>query len=252
MSLRDLIDRALFYLSVPKCVCCRRRLDYSDIALCPDCYREYVQSSNRSCSRCSKVLSRCTCSMAYLEKHKVKRVIKLFRYLQREENRAANSLIYSLKNDNRKDVLEFCANRLADAILSSVDLRPGTIITNVPRRNSAILKYGIDQSALLGRAVGQRIGAEYRSLFYSRTKTAQKNLHGDERLANASYDIKDEGSLKGHDLIIVDDVITTGASMGAVADLASSLGAREIIAVSIGITYRDKYDPPQVKYILKQ
>ena len=251
MNLRDLADKALFYLSVPKCVGCGERLKYEDNAVCPECYRKFTEASNRNCSRCSKVLSRCTCSMDYLEKCRVKRVVKLFRYIQRDENYATNSLIYSLKRDNRQDVLDFCANRLADAILSTVNFKPGTIITNVPRRKRSIINYGIDHAELLARALGQRIGVEYRKIFVSQNKEMQKSLHGDERRYNANYVIKDKTSLKGISVIIVDDVITTGASMGAVATLASSLGAREIIGAAIGIAYKDQYEFPKELFVTK-
>lgn len=244
MSLRDLIDKALFYISVPKCVGCGERLKYESFALCEKCYESFLEASSRNCSRCSRVLSRCDCSMEYLEKHRVKRVIKLFRYLQREENRAANSLIYSLKRDNRKDVLEFCANRLAEAILYNVDSTEGTVVTSVPRRRRTILKYGIDHARLLGEQVAGRIGAEYKSLLVSEARVEQKMLHGEERRVNAKYSIKHREDLKGKIVFIVDDVITTGASVGAAADLIRQMGAKEIIAASIGITYKDKYEMP--------
>ena len=250
MILRELFDRAGFWLSAPKCVCCSERLSYGERALCPKCYGELLGNMTRNCSRCSKLLSRCTCSNEYLEEHKIKSVIKVFRYLRREENRASSTLIFSLKKDNRRDVLELCSDMLFDAAYSNliegniIKRKEDVIITNVPRRRKAYIDFGIDHSRLLAEQLAKRLGCEYRSLFASKAKKPQKLLRTDARRKNAVFKIKSKADLRGKTIIIVDDVITSGASMGAVAILARSMGARRIIAACLGIVYRDKFTPP--------
>lgn len=239
MKLRELISRALFYVSVPKCVSCGEYLSYNDLALCPKCSSEFEEIKTRSCSICSKRLSECSCSNEYLSRHFIKRVIKVFRYVQREENLPANSLIYSLKRDDRADVQKLCALELSAAIKNSLDTPSEYIITNVPRRRSAIIKYGLDHAATLARRVADILGAEYKSLLTSNSKRPQKKMHGEERLYNVNFDIKRDIDLTGKRIIIIDDVITTGASMGAAAMLLRSLGAKTIVAASLSIAYKD-------------
>jgi len=248
MARSEFIRKALFALSVPKCVACKGRLSYGDLALCPNCYAEFRENCTRNCSRCARVLSRCTCPGEYLEAHRIKKVVKVFRYLQREENRASNSLIYSLKRDNRRDVLELCADLLFDALSASFDNLLELVFTNVPRRRVSIVEFGIDHSEALSRELAKRAGAEFMSLFSSSAKRAQKSLHGEKRIKNAVFKIKNKADLNGKTLVIVDDVITTGASMCAVADLARTLGAKQIIAASLGIVYKDKFIPPQFTF----
>lgn len=240
----DLLDKLFFYLSVPTCVSCKEKLSIDDLALCPKCYAEYEKIATRNCSVCSKVLSECTCSNDYLEKHFVKRLVKVFRYNQRPENLAANSIIYSLKRDNRKDVLKLCTHLLVGAIKSALGECDDYLITNVPRRRSAILQYGMDHSALLAKSVAKALGAEYRSILKSKAKKAQKNLRGDERVANIEFKIKKSIDLKRRKVIIVDDVVTSGTSMGVAASLIRSLGARNITGAALAIAFKDKYAPP--------
>ena len=242
INIKEISDRALFALSVPKCVCCRERLDYGQNAFCPKCYSEFEEIKTRNCSRCSKKLSECDCSNAYLEAHFVRRVVKSFRYLIREETNAANALVFSLKKDNRKDVLNLCTKEMAAAIRNSIEAPESYILTNVPRRRAAIIEYGIDHSALLAEAVAKELRAEYIPLLKSQSQKPQKSLERKERLKNVEFDLIKEIDLTGKSVIIVDDIITTGASMGAAAALLRSLGAKNIVAAALAIAYKDKYE----------
>ena len=244
MSVSSLIDKFFFYVSVPKCVCCQERLNINDLALCPKCYAEFEKILTRNCSVCSKVLSECLCCNEYLEKHFVKSLLKIFRYNQRDENFAANSVIYSLKRDNRKDVIDFCTSLLSRAIKHNLDTDGETIVTNVPRRRSAIIKFGMDHSAVLAKSIAKDIGAQYQPLLKSKTKKAQKNLRGEERISNIDFQVRKSLDLKNKKVIIVDDVVTSGASMGNAAALIRSLGSKNIFGVALAIAFKDKYTPP--------
>ncbi|MBE6532656.1 MAG: ComF family protein [Ruminococcaceae bacterium] len=242
MNIKEISDRVLFALSVPKCVCCREPIDYGQKAFCPKCSADFEEIKTRNCSRCAKKLNACSCSNEYLEGHFIKRVVKCFRYLVKDEINPANALIFSMKKDNRKDVLEVCTQELVAAIRNSVDNPEEYIITNIPRRKAEIIDKGLDQAELLARAIATRLGAEYMPILKSLSKKSQKTLERADRLKNANFAIKSEADLTGKSVIIVDDVITTGASMGTAAALIRSLGAKNITAAALGIAYRDKYD----------
>ena len=239
MKIKELMDRVLFALSVPKCVCCGKRLDYGVKALCPKCSAKFKEFKTRNCSKCAKLLHRCSCSNSYLEGHYIHRVIKCFRYLHHPEAEAGNSLIYSMKRDNRADVLERCTDELSAAILASIENPSEYIFTNIPRRRKAIVQNGIDHSVLLARSVANRLGATYMPLLRSNAKREQKALDRSERMKNADFSIITDVDLGGKKIIIVDDIITSGASMSVAASLIRSMGARNITAACLAIAYKD-------------
>ena len=239
MNITKAMDRVLFALSVPKCVCCKRRLDYGNKAFCPKCYAEFEDYKSRNCSRCARPLYECDCSTEFLRAHYVSRVVKCYRYLTRDEAMTGNSLIYSLKRDNRSDVLDLCAEELSAAILNSVQNPEKYIFTNVPRRKSAIVEFGIDHSEILSKAVAKRLGGEYMPLLKSNAKKAQKTLETADRFKNADFYISKDVDLTGRGVIIIDDIITTGASVSKAASLIRSLGAKDILAAALGIAYKD-------------
>ena len=243
MKIKEIFNRILFFCSVPKCVKCGAKLDYSDRGLCCDCLKVYDEHKRRDCPKCAKVLSRCSCSSDYLTAHGVKNVIKLFRYSKTEESLPSNYLIYSLKQDNREDVLSFLAEELGDAIKNSLDLTKGKyIITSVPRRRKAIVNYGFDHAEILGRRVGSILGVEYESLLKSKSKKPQKSVAGEARLYNAKFDYKTSKDIdrKGYTVILVDDIITTGASISSCTTLIKGYHPRRVIAAVLGIAYKDK------------
>ena len=237
---KSFLSKIIFYLSVPSCVCCGERLDIDDNVLCKKCKREYEELKNRNCSRCAKPLFSCSCSNEFLSTHYVKRLVKVFRYLGHHGYTPGMHLLFSLKKDNREDVLDFLSRELADSIKVSVTNIEEYLVTNVPRRRRAIIKFGIDHSEILAKRIAKIFGIKYKKLLTSKTKRAQKSLEGKERISNAEFDIKDV-SIKGQRILLIDDIVTTGASLGSAAALLHSIGAKEIVGATLSIAYKDEY-----------
>ena len=244
---KPLFRKILFFLSVPKCVCCGERLDIDDYALCKKCYEQYLNNKNRNCSRCNKVLSECFCSNFFLERHSVKNISKVYRYTPGKADTPESSLIYSLKQSYRWDVFEFLSNELIASLRNNIDVSKtdDCVITNVPRRRKAIIRHGYDHSAILAKRISKKLNIPYRNLLVHRAKKAQKELKGRERLLNAKIDYRQQikDSLGGKTVILVDDIVTSGASLGTSGILLRGLKAKKVIGACVGIAYKDSYIP---------
>ena len=229
---------------MPCCVFCGERLEISEQALCKKCKEAYLDYKERKCSICSKPLYQCSCPSEYLDSHFIHKHIKVFRYKASEKS-PANELIFKLKRENRRDVINFIADELTNSIRHSVKIDKETIFTCVPRRKRAKAQYGIDHAERLSKAVAKNFSAEYKSLLKSKAKTAQKKAESTEkRIENAKFQLIDENiDLSGKTVILIDDIVTTGASMGAAAFNIKALGPKRIIGASIAITYKDAYKP---------
>ena len=250
MNFKEFIRRTMFYLTVPKCVGCGERLKINEMAICSSCMKSHIELKTRDCSRCFNTYDKCACSNKFLKQHKVNRVIKIFRYIKQEEGSPSNNLIYTLKRNNRRDVVDFLSDELVKSIKFSLPNFKDFIITNVPRRPSAIIKYGYDHAAVLAKAIARKLGIEYKSLLKSKTKSAQKKLTYTERHNNARVVPKGRFDLKGKRIIILDDVVTTGSSLSSVADALKRLGVKEFVGASISVAYKDEYTPfPKSEYV---
>jgi ComF family protein len=225
MKFREFLDKAFFYLSVPKCVCCKERLSIKETALSDACLSVAEESIARECPVCLKPTPSCLCQNKYLESHFLKGHIKLYKYGAGDNSKPLDSLVYAIKRGERKDLFDFLATRLADAVRSHGISLVNACITNVPRRRSAILRFGLDHAKVLAERVAERLGIEYMPLLKSTAKRAQKLLSGEERIENTSFSIIRDADLNGRTVIIVDDLVTTGTSMGSAATLIRSMGA---------------------------
>ena len=140
-------------------------------------------------------------------------------------------------------MFDFLSGELTEALSAEINDFENVVITNVPRRKPSILKYGYDHAAVIARLVAKHTGAEYASLLISKAEKVQKRLQREERIKNASFAYKKKlPDLKGKTVIVVDDIVTTGASMGACAALIRGLGPKTIIGAAISIAYKDKQE----------
>lgn len=241
--IKELFKRAIFYISVPKCVFCDEPLDYNDKCFCPDCRKRYDEWKREiDCSRCANILSRCTCSKKLLMDNNINTVYKLYKYRSFTEDTPGKRIIYSLKEDNRADVFEFLADELAEAIGNSLQIdKEKLIITNVPRRQKAISSFGYDHAAELAKRVANRLGVRYVSVLKSKSKKAQKGSFNRRKNVKLAYKRGDFGFLKGNTVLIIDDIITSGSSILAVSEKLKALGVRKRMAACIAVSYKDYY-----------
>ncbi len=247
MNIKNIYNKSLFYLTVPKCVCCREALDIEEYALCRKCILEYENIKGSNCSLCSKVLAECLCVNDYLDRHFVHKLIKVFRYRHPDgpnDRIPSNELIYNIKREKRRDLLEFITDELSNIIESGCIDYKKYIITNVPRKKSRVLNYGHDHSEAIAKSLAKRLGIKYIKILKPMPGDPQKKVSGEERLNNARFKYKMmRPNLTGARVLLFDDIVTTGASMGKSAALIKALGAKEIVGVCLSIAYRDKYIP---------
>lgn len=245
--MKDFFKNLFFYMTVPKCVSCRTKLDKTDRALCKSCIKEYERTKNtKFCSVCFKRLDECKCPNEYLEKHTVHNLVKVFRYKPSsdpDEKVAANELIYNVKRVKRRDLIDFISDEVIISIKNNIKYE-NYVITNVPRKKSRVLEYGLDHSEEIAKSIAEKLGIKHVNLLESKLKTPQKKVHGEQRIKNAEFDyLKNHPSVRGKRVILFDDIVTTGASMGACAMLIKGLGAKEVVGACMAIAFKDKYVP---------
>ena len=161
------------------------------------------------------------------------------------DNPAADILAYSMKQGKNGDVYPFIARQLCERLyLGAVDGRRAPdeaglkrlsgcfgLVSYLPRSAKNAAKYGVDQSRSMAKEISRLSGIRFAPLYVNSSKKTQHELSAGERLANMSgLRLKDGAGklLQETKLIIVDDIVTTGASVSAAAELALEAGAKEV------------------------
>lgn len=125
---------------------------------------------------------------------------------------------------------------LLDALLPPID--PQTIITNVPTASSHIRERGFDHGALLAKTFARKRGLVYVSCLARTGQSRQLGLNRAERLQNIDglFHIKSNSLIKGAKFLIIDDVVTTGASINEAAKVLKHSGAYAVNAATTAQT----------------
>ena len=135
------------------------------------------------------------------------------------------------------------ARRLArrfGLMLSSLDIPlDADMVLPVPMTGAALINRGFNQSALMAEALGRQTGIPFRLHLLHKVKETppQVGLSRSARMKNMRGAFRAEPDVEGMRIIILDDVITTGATMRECARALKNTGAVEVTALSIARTY---------------
>lgn len=242
MTFREFKDR---FFVLRKCVGCGKILEYSerDNVFCKSCALAWSVAKTESCKNCLQSAVECTCQPKELAKAGSLCLRKLIFYHKKRGTPPQLRIVYRLKKRPHKRSEEFLATellRLATEELNSLkigDLENEVIITPVPRSNKSRRKYGIDQSERVSKALALMLGAQYvnaikRAALFSKE---QKKLtkQGRFKSVRGQFMLTDNTLVEGKCVLLYDDVLTTGASMSACAELLRKAGAAAIICLCI-------------------
>lgn len=111
---------------------------------------------------------------------------------------------------------------------------PGAdVVTWVPTAPARRRARGYDQSELLARAVGRRLGVPARPHLRRRPGRPQTGLDRAGRAAGPGYDVVGR---PGGTILVVDDVSTTGATLRDSVAALGAAGARDVMAAVVART----------------
>ena len=219
----DVCGRETFGTNI--CNGCAKTLVYNDKAVCPVCGRRTVRCE--LCIECKQ------------KPPLFKMAVSSFVY-----EGAAAYLIKKFKN-GAGYLKEYFADKICKSLKSFPEY---DCIVCVPMTRRAKSKRGYNQGELLAKAVSERVGKPYiKGALEKRKETGeQKDLTRKERsknLAGCFRVIKGE-EIKGKRVLVVDDILTTGATADEMARALLKAGAERVyLATVASAEYKIKKSP---------
>ena len=195
-----LLNALLDLLYPPRCVFCSRLLRDASDPICPDC-RSHLPCTGPSAEvRGLSPIAKCVAPLYY---------------------RTGYAGIYAGIIGKCIDENEiFCDS-----------------ITWVPVSARRLRKRGYDQSRLLAEKLAQRTGLPCEALLKKVRHTRPQSLTGDysKRKANAkdAYRCTAPELAKGKRILLVDDIVTSGATLSECARMLRAAGAAEVFAAAV-------------------
>jgi ComF family protein len=225
-AVRGLVD----LLMPPACIACKAPVA-TPLGFCADCWSALPAIGSAHCVQCGIPLpiewvAESHCLGCLKEPPRFDRTAAPYLY-----EGPARQAVLALKNGR-----EAYAAQMAAAMLRAADgwVTPDTLVCAVPLHRWRLAARGYNQALLLARAIARQAGAPLdpdllrrvkatpRTRGFSR-KARKRNVEGAFRLAENS-----QARIAGREVVLVDDVMTSGATASVAAAVLKRGGAARV------------------------
>ena len=219
------------------CVACRTPLESRRDVLCPACCASLPRSQAPWCQVCGRSLAglgagivRCTdCSRSSFF---FDQAISPCPY-----EGSAKELVKALKYQGRLSVTPFLGELLAETVRERLGGDPADAVVPVPLHSTRLRERTFNQAQVLARELSRRLDLPcWKHLLVRQSATPPQTDHlRQERLKNVAeaFAIQPDPFLRSARILLVDDVLTTGATASACAKLLKTAGAAGVTVVTV-------------------
>ena len=143
----------------------------------------------------------------------------------------SKQMIYNLKFNNRKDLVSVIGSDMYNSYELYLKSKGVDYICYVPCKFKSTFKRGYNHVRLLAKSVSKTSGIPIMpALKLIRDKVPQHTLSRAERIENikGAFGYTDKCDVKGKTVIVVDDIMTTGATFNECARMLKRAGAKRV------------------------
>ncbi|HUQ21025.1 MAG TPA: double zinc ribbon domain-containing protein [Gemmatimonadaceae bacterium] len=235
---RDSLRRALLDFFLPiSCVVCERLVPYNeDGIVCGHCWSKVVELPHPRCDRCGHPRGRFECTWCDF----LPPFVRAARSYCWVSAGTGGHIVHALKYSGWKIVSKAMSERIDRLAWPADVVAERNAMIPVPLARSRERERGYNQSTMLARELALRwkIPVWDDVVERARATRTQTELTPGERLTNVAgaFRVRDNTArkLRGAHVVIVDDVVTTGATLASCAFALFEAGARIISYVTFG------------------
>lgn len=246
----------------PTCAGCGERLipisknsaTYHKVCFCSSCLEKWHLSRAEMCKKCGKDALNCECISPFLRNLQPELPALCFYHSGVTE--VSDRVIINLKQRYNEELISYISLELLPLIVSALN-KVGVegedcIFTWIPRKRSNLAKYGFDQGKELCVQIAAGFGQKPYYLLDRIGGKEQKKLDQSKRAKNVDHSIilntsakrksKCESienlfyTLKGKTVVVIDDVITSGATVKRAVELLQDAGAERVLVSCVAKT----------------
>lgn len=213
----------------PACVACERILDGAAV-FCGECEPLIELLSEPRCRTCAEpgVFPSSTCPRCRERAMPLSSAFAAYAH----EGPIARA-IHRFKYEDHPELAAPLAQLLANAVAEKIDR--AAALCPIPLHPSRLTERAYDQAALLARAFARRTGHALVDGLLRRTKKTERQvgLSEEAREANVRDAFDASAAAKGRSVVLIDDVLTTGATARAAASALKNAGASSVAVVTL-------------------
>lgn len=214
------VETIISLLAPHRCIGC----GLEGTLLCESCSAASIIAPPSRCFLCHKATPQHQVCASCRRKSRLCNV-----WVAAEYDEAAKKLVHKLKFERAQAAADILAAIMDESL---PDLPADTVITHVPTANKRVRIRGYDQSKLIAKSLAKRRGWQYRELLLRLGSSRQVGSSRKDRLVQLEDAFRPKFTdLKDKQVLLVDDVTTTGATLEMAAKTLKSVGARKVSAI---------------------
>ncbi|MFA4980995.1 MAG: ComF family protein [Candidatus Omnitrophota bacterium] len=218
-----------------RCYACGKDLEaLNKYGVCDDCVSRIRKNPAPFCRICGRPVEKSSCLCA-----ECKRSAPFFdrAYSAYLYEGVLKELIHKFKYNGKIRLSRILSKHTADFIEDNGDIvKDIDIITCVPLQNNRLRERGFNQSRILAFNISERAGIPFADTLEKRVSTRHQNeLSRDERLSNlkGAFAVRAEADIYGLAVLLIDDVMTTGATLSECSRALRDAGAKEVRCLTL-------------------
>jgi ComF family protein len=211
-------DKVISLLAPHRCLGCNAE----GTLLCAWCVPDAAIEIPSRCFRCKKLTRESETCKACRKSAPLRHV-----WIASQYEGIPKKLIHELKFEHSPAAAQPIAELLSEALPILPD---GTILTFVPTASSRVRQRGYDHMRLIARYVGNRAKLPCRTMLERHGSTRQVGAKRAVRLRQLSgaFEATNRQAIQGARVLLVDDIVTTGATLAEAAKTLRRAGARQV------------------------
>lgn len=238
-----LLQTVIHAIYPPQCLLCDTATA-SERGLCPSCWRGAQFIGDVICDQCGVLLPgddfgealQCDDCMTIARPWDKGRAALAYSGMGRR-------LVLALKHGDRSDLAGPAAGWMAARLGGLV--APETVVVPIPLHWQRMIRRRYNQAALLAKALGRHLMREvcldalYRPAATPALKGKSREARFTALLGAIIVNPKRQRVLAGRPVLLVDDVMTSGATLAAGAEALHAAGAAQVNVVTLARTLKD-------------
>lgn len=249
--LREVCD-ALASLAFPApCRICEATLETaSRLPICRECLSSLRPFPGPGCQKCGRPF---VSALAALGKHPLCGLCRRGVYgfdLARSYGGYSATMVRAvvlLKHDAVTPLGDWFAARLAEVVAGEPESLTADVVVPVPLHPARLRERGYNQAELIARPLARRLGLPWRSELMVRIKPRPAKLkltrHERWESVRGAYAIRERARVDNLRVLLVDDVLTTGATLDSCARALRKAGAARVVGLTVARAMSDWAGP---------